>query len=224
MATAPSPGFARGSAAGPRAHLARGSGRSRLARAPRPRPSSTAAACPAATARRRCWCPASSAPTGTCSSSTAGWPGSGYRSHLAHRAQRGVPRSALAALLETVERARDATGRPVHLIGHSLGGMLTRSLADPPARPGRVGRDARLPVPRGSLAPAGAAGLRAGARAGAPRRPARLLHRVLPLRGGHGPRGGIPRLRAPARGVHADRRHRGLAHVAWATTRRATSR
>ncbi len=32
-------------------------------------------------------------------------------------------------LLDTVERSRAATGRPVHLIGHSLGGLLARSLA-----------------------------------------------------------------------------------------------
>ncbi len=32
-------------------------------------------------------------------------------------------------LLETVERANDKTGKPVHLIGHSLGGILSRSAA-----------------------------------------------------------------------------------------------
>ena len=32
-------------------------------------------------------------------------------------------------LLERVERAQEETGRPVHLIGHSLGGMLSRSVA-----------------------------------------------------------------------------------------------
>jgi triacylglycerol lipase len=32
-------------------------------------------------------------------------------------------------LIETVERAKADTGRPVHLIGHSLGGILARSVA-----------------------------------------------------------------------------------------------
>ncbi len=32
-------------------------------------------------------------------------------------------------LVETVERANDRTGKPVHLIGHSLGGILSRSAA-----------------------------------------------------------------------------------------------
>jgi len=32
-------------------------------------------------------------------------------------------------LLDTVERSRESTGRPVHLVGHSLGGLLARSLA-----------------------------------------------------------------------------------------------
>ena len=39
-------------------------------------------------------------------------------------------------LLGTVEEARASTGRPVHLIGHSLGGMLARSAAV--RRPDRI--------------------------------------------------------------------------------------
>ena len=42
----------------------------------------------------------------------------------------------LGRLLGTVEEARASTGRPVHLIGHSLGGMLARSAAV--RRPDRI--------------------------------------------------------------------------------------
>jgi len=42
----------------------------------------------------------------------------------------------LYRLLGTVEEARAATGRPVHLIGHSLGGMLSRAAAV--RRPDRI--------------------------------------------------------------------------------------
>ena len=42
----------------------------------------------------------------------------------------------LERLLGTVEEARAATGRPVHLVGHSLGGMLARAAAV--RRPDRI--------------------------------------------------------------------------------------
>jgi len=42
----------------------------------------------------------------------------------------------LDRLLGTVEEARAATGRPVHLVGHSLGGMLSRAAAV--RRPDRI--------------------------------------------------------------------------------------
>ncbi len=60
-----------------------------------------------------------------------GWLGRlGYRSHLSRIGRNAECLDLLSRrLLETVERARAATGRPVHLIGHSLGGMLTRSFA-----------------------------------------------------------------------------------------------
>lgn len=40
-------------------------------------------------------------------------------------------------LLQTVERANDETGEPVHLIGHSLGGMLSRAVTS--FAPERIG-------------------------------------------------------------------------------------
>lgn len=52
----------------------------------------------------------------------------GYRPYLS-----GIGRNAecfdvlSGRLFETIERARRETGRPVHLVGHSLGGMLSRS-------------------------------------------------------------------------------------------------
>jgi len=54
----------------------------------------------------------------------------GYRGYLS-----GIGRNAeclellVGRLIETVERARAETGRPVHLVGHSLGGILARSAA-----------------------------------------------------------------------------------------------
>src|SRR5260370_947890 len=60
-----------------------------------------------------------------------GWLGRlGYRSHLSRIGRNAECLDLLSGrLLETVERAREATGQPVHLIGHRPGGMLTRSLA-----------------------------------------------------------------------------------------------
>src|SRR5262249_12779363 len=54
----------------------------------------------------------------------------GYRSFLSRIGRNAECLDLLSdRLLETVERARHETGRPVHLVGHSLGGMLARSLA-----------------------------------------------------------------------------------------------
>jgi triacylglycerol lipase len=54
----------------------------------------------------------------------------GYRSFLSRIGRNAECLDMLSdRLLETVERARHETGRPVHLVGHSLGGMLARSLA-----------------------------------------------------------------------------------------------
>jgi hypothetical protein len=60
-----------------------------------------------------------------------GWLGRiGYRPYLSRIGRNAECLDLLSRrLLETVETARAATGRPVHLIGHSLGGMLARSLA-----------------------------------------------------------------------------------------------
>src|SRR4029077_13210208 len=132
---------------------------------------------------------------------------------LAHRPERGVPRSALGST------AGDGRDRPA---GHPPGGAPdrpqpgrhARALArHPPARSHRVGGDAGLAVPWGAIAPAGAARVGAGPRASAERGAPGLLYRVLPLRGGNRPRDRVPGRGAAARGVHAHRRHRGLAHV-----------
>jgi len=54
----------------------------------------------------------------------------GYRAYLS-----GIGRNAeclellVSRLIQTIEQARSDTGRPVHLIGHSLGGILARSAA-----------------------------------------------------------------------------------------------
>ncbi|HJR01962.1 MAG TPA: alpha/beta fold hydrolase [Methylomirabilota bacterium] len=54
----------------------------------------------------------------------------GYRPYLSRIGRNAECLDLLSRrLLETVETARAATGRPAHLIGHSLGGMLARSLA-----------------------------------------------------------------------------------------------
>ena len=54
----------------------------------------------------------------------------GYRPYLSRIGRNAECLDLLSdRLLETVETARRDTGRSVHLIGHSLGGMLARSLA-----------------------------------------------------------------------------------------------
>jgi triacylglycerol lipase len=50
-----------------------------------------------------------------------------FRSHIGFNAE--CPEILAQRLLGTVVRVSDATGRRVHLIGHSLGGMLARSVA-----------------------------------------------------------------------------------------------
>src|SRR5215467_10431653 len=52
---------------------------------------------------------------------------------------------------ETIERALDETGRPIHLIGHSLGGVIARSVAG--ARPKDIASVITLASPiRGTVA------------------------------------------------------------------------
>ena len=54
----------------------------------------------------------------------------GYRPYLSRIGRNADCLDVLVGrLLDTVETARAETGRPVHLIGHSLGGMLSRSAA-----------------------------------------------------------------------------------------------
>jgi triacylglycerol lipase len=54
----------------------------------------------------------------------------GYRPYLSRIGRNADCLDVLVGrLLETIEAARAETGRPVHLIGHSLGGMLARAAA-----------------------------------------------------------------------------------------------
>lgn len=50
-----------------------------------------------------------------------------YMSRIGHNAQ--CPDKLMHRLLRTVNRAYSETGRPVHLIGHSFGGVLSRGVA-----------------------------------------------------------------------------------------------
>ena len=89
-------------------------------------------------------------------------------------------------LNETVKRACNATGQRVHLVGHSLGGIIARSVAAQRPDRGRFGHHIRLSVPRNGGAPQRAAGQRRHsqwhpARACRPHS-ARLLHRRLHVR------------------------------------------
>jgi len=153
------------------------------------------------------------APTGTCSSCTAGWRGwATARSSRASAATRSAWTSSPTACSRRWS-ARGETGRPAHVVGHSLGGDARALAGGAPARPRRLGGDARLAIPRHPLPPPRARGLTARARVAAGREPAGLLHRPLPLRGGARSRAPDPGVDPDARGVHAHRRHRGLAHV-----------
>ncbi|HEY7037874.1 MAG TPA: alpha/beta fold hydrolase [Methylomirabilota bacterium] len=60
-----------------------------------------------------------------------GWLGRlGYRPYLSRIGRNAECLEILSRrLLETVQTAREGTGRAVHLIGHSLGGLLARSVA-----------------------------------------------------------------------------------------------
>jgi pimeloyl-ACP methyl ester carboxylesterase len=60
-----------------------------------------------------------------------GWLGRlGYRPYLSRIGRNAECLEVLSGrLLETIQTARDATGRTVHLVGHSLGGLLARSVA-----------------------------------------------------------------------------------------------
>jgi triacylglycerol lipase len=54
----------------------------------------------------------------------------GYRPYFSHIGRNtNCPNYTADALLQTVRRAHSETGKPVALIGHSLGGMLARSVA-----------------------------------------------------------------------------------------------
>jgi triacylglycerol lipase len=54
----------------------------------------------------------------------------GYRPYMSRIGRNAECLDVLVGrLFETIERAQGETGRPVHLIGHSLGGMLARSAA-----------------------------------------------------------------------------------------------
>ena len=115
----------------------------------------------------------------------------GYRPYLSRI---GRNAECLDVLSTAARDGRDGAGRHqrrVHLIGHSLGGMLARSLAA--RRSELVASVVTLGSPfRGVrshplvLLASDACASRCVAKTG------RLLYRLLPLRGGDGPRGAIP--------------------------------
>src|SRR6185503_8459975 len=130
---------------------------------------------------------------------------------LAHRTQRRVPGCPVPT---AARHRRDRAGRhgPAGPPDRSQPGRHARALPGRASgRADRLGGHARVALPRRPLASARAARLRPRARAGAARGSTRLLHRLLPLRGGDGPRDPHPGRGAAARGVHEDRWHRGLA-------------
>jgi pimeloyl-ACP methyl ester carboxylesterase len=70
----------------------------------------------------------------------------GYRAYASRIGRNAdCPNLLLARLLATIERAHSETGRRVHLIGHSLGGVLARSAAS--HRPDLVASVAALGAP-----------------------------------------------------------------------------
>ncbi len=115
----------------------------------------------------------------------------------------------------TIDRARRETKRKVHLVGHSLGGMIAISLAA--QRPDDIASVISLAAPfRGKAAHPNILRLAEYVRgtiqcASRRQRPAGLLYRSLPvqLRGFARPRP-VPHC-APFCRLHANRRHRGLA-------------
>lgn len=61
----------------------------------------------------------------------------GYRPHMSHIGQNAeCPDLLIHRLMGTVNRVYDQTGQPIHLVGHSLGGVLARAIAA--RRPDRV--------------------------------------------------------------------------------------
>jgi pimeloyl-ACP methyl ester carboxylesterase len=70
----------------------------------------------------------------------------GYRTYFADMQRNDAcPEETLDWVLAAVERAYEATGRRVHIIGHSLGGLVARGAAM--ARPDRVARVITLGTP-----------------------------------------------------------------------------
>jgi pimeloyl-ACP methyl ester carboxylesterase len=70
----------------------------------------------------------------------------GYRPRCAELERNdGCPENTLDCVIDAVDRAHTETGRRIHLIGHSLGGLLARGAAM--ARPGKVGRVVTLGSP-----------------------------------------------------------------------------
>lgn len=70
-----------------------------------------------------------------------------YFSHIGHNAQ--CPDKLMHRLLNTVNRAYAATGKPVHLVGHSFGGVLSRGVAV--RKPERIGSVITLGSPFGGV-------------------------------------------------------------------------
>ena len=131
-------------------------------------------------------------------------------------------------LLGTVEEARASMGRPVHLIGHSLGGMLARSAAV--RRPDRIASVITLGSPfRGIrshplvMQAASTVRARIQSRAEQRGRSPGLLHRGVSVRHRQGAPGAAAILCSPDRDLHQDGRHRGLAGRASMTMPRLTS-
>ena len=70
----------------------------------------------------------------------------GYRPYFAGLERNdGCPENTLDCVIAAIDRAYEETGRRVHVVGHSLGGLLARGAAM--ARPGKVGRIITLGTP-----------------------------------------------------------------------------
>ena len=82
----------------------------------------------------------------------------GYRSYLSDIGRNADCLDLLVnRLLATIEKAHAETGRVVHLIGHSLGGILALSAASLRPDVVAIGDNSRLAVSRHPLAPDGVA-------------------------------------------------------------------